>query len=108
MYEEDFVPNRRRFVFGFHLKLFSSYVLLCLLWCNCNFVGAKADGSNGDNNVHVSKISGQPIIGRAIAAETTTLLKCPKSCTCTSTTIDCSNRGFQSMPRNLPTNVERL
>ncbi|XP_048524192.1 protein slit isoform X2 [Dendroctonus ponderosae] len=34
--------------------------------------------------------------------------KCPRSCVCSGTTVDCSHRGLRGVPRGIPTNTERL
>lgn len=34
--------------------------------------------------------------------------KCPRLCTCTGQTIDCSHRGLQQVPRKIPLDTERL
>jgi hypothetical protein len=34
--------------------------------------------------------------------------KCPRSCTCTSTTVDCSQRSLTSVPKKIPLDCERL
>ncbi|XP_066141931.1 protein slit isoform X1 [Euwallacea fornicatus] len=34
--------------------------------------------------------------------------KCPRSCVCSGTTVDCSHRGLAAVPRGIPTNTERL
>ncbi len=82
------------------------------------------DGNSpAKNDIYgISKISGQPItkwtaIGdhdeddtkpTSLSSSTTPLLKCPKLCVCISLTVDCSNKGLVSVPRNIPANVERL
>lgn len=34
--------------------------------------------------------------------------KCPRLCTCTGHTVDCSHRGLSSVPRKIPLDTERL
>lgn len=34
--------------------------------------------------------------------------KCPRLCTCTGHTVDCSHRGLSSVPRKIPLETERL
>lgn len=34
--------------------------------------------------------------------------KCPRVCACAGTTVDCSHRGLTQVPRNLPSETERL
>lgn len=36
------------------------------------------------------------------------LQRCPKVCTCTGQTVDCSNRGLAQVPRRIPLDTERL
>ncbi|XP_049820372.1 protein slit isoform X3 [Aethina tumida] len=35
-------------------------------------------------------------------------LRCPRGCSCTMTTVDCSHRGFTQVPKNIPMDIERL
>lgn len=63
-------------------------------------------GSANGNDISGAKVNGHPIVNLVVGE--TTLSKCPKGCTCTSLTVDCSGKGFLSVPQNLPTNVERL
>ncbi|RZC41717.1 hypothetical protein BDFB_004115 [Asbolus verrucosus] len=34
--------------------------------------------------------------------------RCPRGCTCTGTTTDCSHRGLAQVPKNIPPETERL
>lgn len=34
--------------------------------------------------------------------------KCPRVCTCTGQTVDCSHRDLQQVPRRIPLDAERL
>ncbi|KAK5650601.1 hypothetical protein RI129_001630 [Pyrocoelia pectoralis] len=34
--------------------------------------------------------------------------KCPKNCACSGTTVDCSHRGLTQVPRNFPTDTEKI
>lgn len=34
--------------------------------------------------------------------------KCPRLCTCTGHTVDCSHRGLSTVPRKIPLETERL
>lgn len=34
--------------------------------------------------------------------------KCPRLCTCTGHTVDCSHRGLTQVPRKIPLETERL
>ncbi|GAB0095466.1 Leucine-rich repeat domain superfamily [Sergentomyia squamirostris] len=34
--------------------------------------------------------------------------KCPRPCTCTGDTVDCSHRGLGQIPRRIPIDTERL
>lgn len=34
--------------------------------------------------------------------------KCPRLCTCTGHTVDCSHRGLSSVPRKIPLETERM
>ena len=34
--------------------------------------------------------------------------RCPRSCSCSGSTVDCSRRGLTQVPRNIPFNTERL
>ncbi|KAF5270448.1 hypothetical protein FQR65_LT05637 [Abscondita terminalis] len=36
------------------------------------------------------------------------LTKCPKSCACSGTTVDCSHRGLTQVPRNFPPDAEKM
>lgn len=33
---------------------------------------------------------------------------CPKMCTCSGTTVDCSERGLLQVPQNIPGSTEKL
>lgn len=35
-------------------------------------------------------------------------IKCPRVCSCSGTTVDCSHRGLQQVPRRIPLDTERL
>lgn len=35
-------------------------------------------------------------------------IKCPRVCSCSGTTVDCSHRGLQQIPRRVPLDTERL
>lgn len=35
-------------------------------------------------------------------------LKCPRVCSCTGQTVDCSHRSLQQIPRRIPLDTERL
>lgn len=34
--------------------------------------------------------------------------RCPRMCTCSGQTVDCSNRGLGQVPRRIPVDTERL
>ncbi|CAG9818272.1 unnamed protein product [Phaedon cochleariae] len=34
--------------------------------------------------------------------------RCPRACVCAGAAVDCSRRGLVSVPRNVPTDTERL
>lgn len=36
------------------------------------------------------------------------LTQCPWACSCSGLTVDCSHRGLTQVPRNLPTDAERV
>ncbi|XP_069675808.1 protein slit-like [Periplaneta americana] len=36
------------------------------------------------------------------------LTRCPWACSCTGLAVDCSHRGLTQVPRNLPTDAERV
>ena len=87
--------------------LLSSFLISITILLTC---GSSLANTNSGNNdiIAPGKVNGHPIVNLIIGGETTTLSKCPKGCTCTSLTVDCSQKGFVSIPPNLPTNVERL
>lgn len=47
-------------------------------------------------------------IGSGVNLGLSDLLKCPKVCTCTGQTVDCSHRGLTQVPRRIPLDTERL
>lgn len=44
--------------------------------------------------------------GGSVGAETA--IRCPKVCTCSGSTVDCSHRGLTQVPRRIPADAERL
>lgn len=61
---------------------------------NVGSVGIFVHGTNLAN----TEIGGQGSIDQ----------KCPRVCTCTGQTVDCSHRDLQQVPRRIPLDAERL
>lgn len=47
-------------------------------------------------------------IGGAASLGMSEALRCPKICTCSGQTVDCSHRGLTQVPRRIPLDTERL
>lgn len=71
-------------------------VLLCSKGINCEPYGI------GDNGGGVGIHIGGANLGSS------DLLKCPRVCTCSGQTVDCSHRGLTQVPRRIPLDTERL
>lgn len=71
-------------------------VLLCSNGINCEPYGS------GDNGGGVGIHIGGANLGSS------DLLKCPRVCTCSGQTVDCSHRGLTQVPRRIPLDTERL
>ncbi|XP_044761179.1 protein slit isoform X1 [Coccinella septempunctata] len=64
-------------------------VLLLGSWCQC-------EPNNGDLGYR---------IGYSSSSAST---RCPKGCSCSGTTVDCSHRGLTHVPKNIPLDTERI
>lgn len=65
----------------------------------------------GNSNNHQSGggIGGVGIhIGGGINLGLGELLRCPKVCSCTGQSVDCSHRGLTQVPRRIPLDTEKL
>lgn len=68
-----------------------SVVLVVLVLCD--FIASEPGNAN-DLGVKITSLSS---MGR-----------CPRSCSCTTNTIDCAHRGLTQVPRNMLLDIERL
>lgn len=75
-------------------------------------VGGSASGSgrgfSGSSGiVHGSGIVGYNNVG-GVGIQVGGDSRCPRMCTCSGQTVDCSNRGLGQVPRRIPVDTERL
>lgn len=57
--------------------------------------------------IHGTNFGGITSLG--VGSSSTTIdQKCPRVCTCTGQTVDCSHRDLQQVPRRIPLDTERL
>ncbi len=68
-----------------------------LLLCTRSAIGEPYGGGNGVG-IHIGG-------GNYGANE---MLKCPRICTCSGQTVDCSHRELTQVPRRIPLDTERL
>lgn len=81
-------------------------VLLCLNGINCEpYGGGGIIGDNGNSGGNGGGV-GIHIGGANLGSSD--LLKCPRVCTCSGQTVDCSHRGLTQVPRRIPLDTERL
>ncbi|KAL0269211.1 UNVERIFIED_CONTAM: hypothetical protein PYX00_007017 [Menopon gallinae] len=84
------------------MAAFWKYLFLVLPGILDRCEGSLVGGSIG--HPVIGAIGGHPII----TPQSSELTKCPWACSCSGLTVDCSHRGLTQVPRNLPTNAEKL
>lgn len=77
-----------------------SVSLLALLFAICSIgpINGEPFGSETGVGIHI----GGANLGSS------DLLKCPRVCSCSGQTVDCSHRGLTQVPRRIPLDTERL
>lgn len=58
--------------------------------------------------IHGTNLASTNIGGNTNIGYSSVDQKCPRVCTCTGQTVDCSHRDLQQVPRRIPVDVERL
>lgn len=89
---------------------------LLAICCLATIAAAEPFGGGNNNNGGSSSTSSSSNggggvgihIGGGINLGLGELQRCPKVCTCTGPTVDCSNRGLVQVPRRIPLDTERL
>lgn len=78
----------------------------CVVLLFMEIFGHCLAGSNAPIGGHpiIGAIGGHPIITPQGGA----LSRCPWACSCSGLSVDCSHRGLTQVPRNLPTDAERV
>lgn len=91
--------------------LLANLFVFCVLQVNGEPHDSENINSNNNNNRFGDSgsnvgifIHGGSVGGTVNAAD----LKCPRVCTCTGQTVDCSHRALQQIPRRTPLDTERL
>lgn len=90
-------------------RVVSAILAITIVFCVVLHVSGEpldSDGgrfADGSTNVGIF-INGAGVGGAANVAD----LKCPRVCSCTAQTVDCSHRGLQQIPRRIPLDTERL
>lgn len=93
-------------------------VAIATLFCCCSLlfglvVNAEPFGGNGGSGggqigIHIGGVGsgGIPIGGGAGGGSFES--RCPRVCSCSGQTVDCSHRGLTQVPRKIPSDTERL
>lgn len=78
------------------------FVPFCfIIGCAININAEPYAGGLTENGVGIH-------IGGGVSIAGGDAVRCPKVCTCSGSTVDCSHRGLTQVPRRIPTDTERL
>lgn len=90
------------------IALVGLLVILCLNLGNCDpYSGTNNNGGGIHIAGGVGVIAGSES-NAGISVSGAAITSCPRVCSCSSSTVDCSHRSLQQVPRRIPLDTERL